>query len=200
MKFGLLGRYLAGALSALVLMPVAQAATVQDAKTVPLALRAVVVEGAPALRRGVSFSLQRLDTGEEIPVSAVSDGTASIAVPNGRYRLKAAYGAAKTEEDILVDGSRKAHVVNFNAGEVSLRMIPQVGGPEIKRAIDWRVMTYGRDKQGRRVTLYEATAATAAAVLPQGWYVVHALDKGLLVKHVIEVTAGHNYTYTLVRN
>jgi hypothetical protein len=86
------------------------------------------------------------------------------------------------------------------AGTIRLRVIPRVGGRTLKVPIKWRIMTYGRDKAGRRHLFTEATGATPKLVLPAGWYIVYAQLPDQELKHPVEVTAGRTFNYTLVRN
>ncbi|MCH8037224.1 MAG: hypothetical protein IIC53_08875 [Proteobacteria bacterium] len=84
-------------------------------------------------------------------------------------------------------------------GTIRLRVIERVGGPVIKDPIKWRVMTYGRDAQGRRHLIAEVTAAAPELALPAAWYIVHAQLRDQEIVHPVEVTAGRTYKYTLVK-
>ena len=84
-------------------------------------------------------------------------------------------------------------------GTIRLRMIREVGGRAMREPIQWRVMTYGRDENGRRQQVAEVTEATPELVLPAGWHIVHARTSGKTIKHPVEVTAGKTFKYTLVR-
>ncbi|MGH6948977.1 MAG: hypothetical protein ACREDZ_16725 [Kiloniellales bacterium] len=86
------------------------------------------------------------------------------------------------------------------SGQVSLRVIPHIGGASVNQPIQWEVMTFGRDTQGQRQRVAEMVAAQPQFVLPAGWYVVHARVGGREIVHPIEVTAGRSFKYTLVQN
>ena len=85
-------------------------------------------------------------------------------------------------------------------GTIRLKVIDRVGGRTIKAPIKWRIMTYGRDDEGRRHLISEVTGATPELVLPAAWYIVHAQLPNQVIKHPIEVTAGRIFKYTLVEN
>ena len=98
-----------------------------------------------------------------------------------------------------VAGQSASQTANMPRGTIRLRMIREVGGKAMREPIHWRVMTYGRDDNGRRQQVAEVTEATPELVLPAGWYIVHARTSGKTIKHPVEVTAGKTFKYTLVK-
>ena len=84
-------------------------------------------------------------------------------------------------------------------GTIRLRVIERVGGQTLKDPIKWRVMTYGRDHQGRRHLVAELTAVAPELALPAAWYIVHAQLPDQEIVHPVEVTAGRTFKYTLVK-
>ena len=92
-----------------------------------------------------------------------------------------------------------SQTANMPVGTIRLRVIAEVGGKALRERIHWKVMTYGKDKTGKRHQVAEATEATPELVLPAGWYVVHAQMPGKTIKHPVEVTAGKTFKYTLVK-
>lgn len=97
-----------------------------------------------------------------------------------------------------VAGQSASQTANMPVGKIRLRMIREVGGKAMREPIHWRVMTYGRDENGRRQQVAEVTESTPILVLPAGWYIVHARTSGKTIKHPVEVTAGKTFKYTLV--
>ncbi len=169
--------------------------------TMPLKLQAVIVSGAAPIQRNVSFQLERVDKGRREMVANLTGGVADVKIQPGKYRLTTAYGATVIEEDIEVRSAKNVpHEVNLNAGEIGLRLIPQVGAQPVKSSIDWKVMPFSRKAKGEPPVVFSASSAQTEVVLPAGWYMVHAVEKGKLTKHVLEVGAGTRYVYTLVRN
>ncbi len=92
-----------------------------------------------------------------------------------------------------------SQTASLPVGTIRLRVIERVGGPMLKDPIKWRIMTYGRDDQGRRHLVAELTAVAPELALPAAWYIVHAQLRGQEIVHPVEVTAGRTYKYTLVK-
>ncbi len=88
---------------------------------------------------------------------------------------------------------------NMPVGTIRLRVIREIGGKAMREPIRWRVMTYGKDENGRRHQVAEVTGATPEISLPAGWYVIHARLRDKTIKHPVEVTAGKTFKYTLVK-
>ncbi len=85
------------------------------------------------------------------------------------------------------------------AGKISLRVIARVGGPTLEVPIKWRIMTYGRDGAGQRHQVTETTGSVIELDLPAAWYIVYAQLPDQQLRHPIEVSAGRNFKYTLVK-
>lgn len=164
-------------------------------------VRAIINEGAAEIPENVSFTLHTLDGGGEADLAAESSGgIAEFSVPSGDYLLTTAYGAMLKQEVVQVRGRGEiAHTVNLNAGEITLSVIPGIGRPALKDAIDWKIHTYGRDTEGKRHVLHQVSGANPYLVLPAGWYFVTADYGGRQLTHTIEVGAGNRFDYTLVQ-
>ena len=93
-----------------------------------------------------------------------------------------------------------AQTATLPVGTIRLRVIERVGGRTLKGPIKWRVMTFGRDDQGRRHLAAELTAAAPELVLPAAWYIVYAQLPDQEIVHPVEVTARRTFKYTLVKN
>ncbi len=176
------------------------AAAEQTAQTqkLPLKVSAIIAKGGKPLAKDVSYTLERFGGGGSEIVATATGGRAVMNVPPGSYRLVTAFGAARVFENIEVNGKTKPHVVNLNAGEISLKLIPGVGRAAIKKPIIWSVYSYGKDASGKRVLLHETQGATANLVLSAGWYYILARNDERVTKHTIEVSAGQRYKYTLI--
>ena len=92
-----------------------------------------------------------------------------------------------------------SQTANIPFGTIRLRVIRGVGGKAMREPIRWRVMTYGKDENGKRHQVAEVTKAAPEIRLPAGWYVVHARMRDKTIKHPVEVTAGKTFKYTLVK-
>tara|TARA_R110002072_G_scaffold76158_5_gene178936 strand:+ start:8216 stop:8908 length:693 start_codon:yes stop_codon:yes gene_type:complete len=163
-------------------------------------LSTVITAGARPVTGNVTYLLEGLGglkTSKE--VVATKGKAKRISLPEGRYRLQTSYDATTVEEEIAVDAGTQKYVVNLGAGEVNLRMIPAIGAKALKNGLVWTVMTYGKDANGKRRVLHQSGESAPRMVLPAGWYMVHAMNRERLVKHVIEVGEGQTYNYTLLR-
>jgi len=147
----------------------------------------------------VTYRIDRIDAKAEPQFLQVSTSSSKVDLPRGQYRVTAAYGATTVQEDIVVGAEQKKHVVNLNAGVISLRMIPDINGKPLTTDTDWQILTYGRDAQGNRHEVHRVVSPNPQLVLPAGWYVVQAYNGGTMTKHTLEVTAGISYKYTLVK-
>jgi hypothetical protein len=85
------------------------------------------------------------------------------------------------------------------AGTIRLRVIDRANGRMLKGPITWRVVTYGRDDEGRRHVAAEMIGATPEIDLPAAWYIVYAQLPDQELKHPVEVKAGRIFKYTLVK-
>ena len=85
-------------------------------------------------------------------------------------------------------------------GWVRLQVIPHGGAAPLTSAIDWQILTFGRDAGGRRQLVAEAKGPQPELALPEGFYLAQAQTRDALVKHTIEVAAGRSYSYTLDMN
>ena len=140
-------------------------------------LSTVITAGARPVTGNVTYLLEGLGglkTSKE--VVATKGKAKRISLPEGRYRLQTSYDATTVEEEIAA-----------------------IGAKALKNGLVWTVMTYGKDANGKRRVLHQSGESAPRMVLPAGWYMVHAMNRERLVKHVIEVGEGQTYNYTLLR-
>ncbi|WP_026987851.1 hypothetical protein [Fodinicurvata fenggangensis] len=186
---------------ALASVATAEDATQTAAKTdgTGLEVHAVIMEGAGAITKDVSFSLHSTNgRGDRKLEASGTGGQATLEAEPGEYILTTVYGATTRQQKVRIDDEGSRHVVNLDAGEITLDVIRGVGQPSVTKPIEWTIMTYGKNSNGNRKVVYEETAVNPFLVLPEGWYVVHAVNEGEQIKHTIEVTSGVRYDYTLV--
>ena len=113
-----------------------------------------------------------------------------------------AESSAYTSRDprlVQIASHMNSQTANMPVGTIRLRVIREIGGKAMREPIRWRVMTYGKDENGRRHQVAEVTGATPEISLPAGWYVIHARLRDKTIKHPVEVTAGKTFKYTLVK-
>lgn len=162
---------------------------------------AVIAMGAPILEDVVSYRVERLEAGVPKEVVANYSGQeAALDLPQGRYRVTATYGETIVQDDIVINSAASNHTVNLNAGYIDLKVIPHIGGDPVATPIDWKILTFGKNYQGKRELLHEFPGNPRPfVVLPAGWYIVQAWEGDKLTKHAIEVVPGATLKYTLVR-
>lgn len=112
---------------------------------------------------------------------------------------KSTTATARNPRLVQIASHMASQTASVPHGSIRLRVIPQVGAKAVREKIRWRIMTYGKDENGRRHLVAEVTGATPEISLPAGWYVVHARMKDKTIKHPVEVTAGKTFKYTLVK-
>ncbi|WP_299400046.1 hypothetical protein [Pelagibius sp.] len=175
-------------------------ATAED-KQRAVTLDVVIAEGAEPLREAVVFSIARIGPGGRLEPPAEEVGAPlKTTLADGRYQVEARYGDASALSVFDVSGRAVTHRVNLNAGWAQLRVIPHRGAQPLASAIDWQILTYGRDASGQRRPVAAVRSPNPQVVLPQGHYLVVARTADALARHTIEITAGHTYKYTLDLN
>ncbi|MGO1117972.1 hypothetical protein ACTL6U_04680 [Rhodovibrionaceae bacterium A322] len=165
-----------------------------------LQLATVMATGGDPLEGDVTYTFQGLGgLNASKEVVATQGKSPRVALPEGRYLLQTSYNAATVQEEILIDANSEQHVVNLGAGEITLRMIPKIGAKAFLANMTWTILSYGKDQDGNRQVLHQSGEGVPRMILPAGWYMVHAMHKDHLVKHVIDVGEGQVYNYTLLR-
>ncbi len=164
-------------------------------------LNVVIAEGAEPMREAVVFSFARIGPGGRLePLAEEVGAPLKTTLADGRYQVEARYGDASALSVFDVSGRAVTHRVNLNAGWAQLRVIPHRGAQPLASAIDWQILTYGRDASGQRRPVAAMRSPNPQVVLPQGHYLVVARTADALARHTIEITAGHTYKYTLDLN
>ncbi|MDX1709744.1 MAG: hypothetical protein R3316_01240 [Rhodovibrionaceae bacterium] len=170
-------------------------------KTPNVQFSAVVAPGAEPIGDGVSYRIWRKKNGRFFLAMKDVGTDDKVSLAPGSYRLEATYDRAVKVEDFQVTGTDlKTHVVDLNAGWATLRLISHLNGKPLKGPTEWDLYTYGRDKSGKRVKIASSKQTQPAYVLSAGHYYVEARHGDAEVNHVVEITAGHRYTYTLNLN
>ena len=166
-----------------------------------VSLQTVVSDGAKPLKEKVSYSVYRLEPAHlSGHVGEFSGAPAVLQLSNGRYRVVTAYRDTTVHEDIVVEQGTTKHVVNLNAGRVSMRVIPSVGKKAIRKNVSWEIWSYGKDSKGNRHLITSSRKAEPEFLLQGGYYLAKALVSGKEVRHTIEVTEGAAFQYTMTLN
>jgi hypothetical protein len=161
---------------------------------------AVVAPGAEPIKDGMKYRIWR-KSGKRYYLAHEIGHSDKVALAPGDYRLEAKYGrAVKVEDFQVVSEKPMVHTVDLNAGWATLRLISHLNGKPLDGPTEWDLYTYGRGKDGKRVKIDSSGKTQPAYVLSAGHYYVEARHGEAEVNHVIEITAGHRYTYTLNLN
>ncbi len=200
--------FLVFALSAIAAAPLTAAArqagpqlAADNGEISEVTLQVVITEGAKPLHDAVAFKISEVAPGGRLePVATKTGAPLKVDLPQGRYRVEARYGDTAVTSTFDVAGRALTHRISLNAGWAHLRVIPHRGALPLSSAIDWEILTYGRDASGNRHQVAVAKGPNPQVVLPEGFYLVRAKTRDALVKHTIEITAGQTYKYTLDLN
>jgi hypothetical protein len=122
-------------------------------------------------------------------------------LPPGKYVIEAIWKAIVVQRDVEVPaGKPLTTVFNFNAGTISLKMIPYSGAAAITTAVQWELY-FMRKGAGANLQdgdkLFMVVAPTQQFSLPAGNYVVRASYGGTSADLVMPIEAGHSYKYTI---
>jgi hypothetical protein len=122
-------------------------------------------------------------------------------LPPGKYIVEGIWKAIVVQRDVEVPtGKPLTMVFNFNAGTISLKMIPHSGAAPITTAVKWELY-FMRKGNGANLQesdkLFMVVAPTQQFSLPAGSYVVRASYGGASADLVMPVEAGHSYKYTI---
>lgn len=188
----------AGFLVALVLAAGSAAAGTAD-KAHEVRIDAVAVAGAPAIKGPVRMEIwaHNDDSGLH-KVGESEQASLRMQLQPGRYRVVAQHRDIRTVRDIRINDAGDVHkTVSLRAGEVGLELLHTIGGSVLRDGVAWRVHRYRKGNAAGK-TLATRSEPTPTLLLSEGWYEVVATHGNRQVSHVIEVTAGQRYDYSLV--
>jgi hypothetical protein len=169
-----------------------------------LKLTAVVATGAiKNIADPIAWTVVRKADGG-IPQAVVArDKTpsATFKLPPGKYIVEGIWKAIVVQRDVEVPTGKPYTVLfNYNAGTISLKMIPYSGAAPITTAVKWELY-FMRKGNGANLQdndkLFMVVAPTQQFSLPAGNYVVRASYGGTFADLVMPIEAGHSYKYTI---
>jgi hypothetical protein len=168
-----------------------------------LKLTGVVAAGAKALKDPIQWTVVRPASGDK-PMVAIARETSAqptIKLAPGRYIVEAIWKGTSIQHDVIVPpGKPHTEVVNFNAGTIRLKMIPNSGAPAISSPVQWELFLMRKGAGGKPTDadrLFIVTAPTHEFTLPATNYIVRASYAGTSADLVVPVEAGHTYKYTI---
>ncbi|HWA43279.1 MAG TPA: hypothetical protein VHA10_08715 [Hypericibacter adhaerens] len=172
--------------------------------TATLKLTAVVATGAiKNIADPISWTVVRKAEGG-IPQSVIARDKSpapTFKLPPGKYIVEGIWKAIVVQRDVDVPaGKPHTELFNYNAGTISLRMIPYSGASPITTAVKWDLY-FMRKGSGANLQdndkLFTVVAPTQQFSLPAGNYVVRASYGGTSADLVMPIEAGHSYKYTI---
>jgi len=178
--------------AALPLAPTAAKAKVQ--------LDAVVAYGAAPFTSPIEWTIIR-PVSQQNPEEQILLTQTSVAptfdMAPGRYIVRATHDAMTVSQDLIVPEGTSKHTINFNAGNITLSMIPYTGGGMIASNILWEVYEYRKGGLTDDAKIASAMAPSHHFMLAAGAYVVRASYNGTTADLVIPLDPGRTYKYTI---
>lgn len=160
---------------------------------------AVVADGAPPINGAMTIEVWARDGRQAtVKVAERHAAPAEVALEPGAYRILTVYKQARRVHDIRVtaDGPHRK-TLNLGAGEIGLELLRRVGGARVADDVRWQVHEYARGAgKGESVAVIEGSRPRL--LLREGWYEVVARHDGVVTDHVVEVSAGARFDYSLV--
>lgn len=159
----------------------------------------VAVEGRAPIWDGARIGVWEMDGDKPGRMVAERHATpAKVALEPGRYRVAIHYQGARSMRDVRVEGGADQEIVlNLNAGEVSLDLLPRMGAAPVDRDLSWSVHHYAPG-EGLGDLVASASGRNPTLLLSEGWYEVRVPYNGDTVRHVIQAKAGRQQWYSLL--
>lgn len=177
-------------------LPLAPDAGVATAR---VKLDAVVAYGAQPMTTPLQWTIIRpaSSSGPEQVLLTQSGVAPQFDMAPGRYIVQASTGAMTVQQEVIVSAGESKHTINFNAGFLTMSMIPHTGAQPISTPILWEVFEYRKGGVTPDALVTSASAAAQAFTLPAGAYVVRASYNGTTADLVVPLDPGRTYNYTI---
>jgi hypothetical protein len=178
--------------AALPLAPTAAKAKIQ--------LEAVVAYGAVPFTSPIQWTIIR-PVSQQYPEEQILLTQTAVSptfdMAPGRYIVRATHNAMTISQDLIGPEGTSKHTINFNAGNITLSMIPHTGGSMIASNILWEVYEYRKGGLTEDAKIASAMAPSHHFMLAAGAYVVRASYNGTTADLVIPLDPGRTYKYTI---
>lgn len=155
-----------------------------------------VLNGDAKAAKTATFTVQPISSDMKDPPKVVN-GPGEIEVPAGRYKVVTTLESMTLTDQINV-AAPVTYTATFQAGRATFALITKIGGKPVSDAINWRILTWKKNSKGERGVITQMVGAQQQVLLPEGWYLLEANRNGKITKHTIQITAGLNYSYTLL--
>jgi hypothetical protein len=198
------------AASILVAMTLGFGAQAQESAALPLSadsataksrvkLDAVVAYGAQPITSALQWTIIRpaSNTAPEQILLTQSAVSPQFDMAPGRYIVECTHESLTVRQDLMVPEGESKYTINFNAGFLTMSMIPHTGASPISSPILWEVFEYRKGGVTPDALITSASAAAQAFTLPAGAYVVRASYNGTTADLVVPLDPGRTYNYTI---
>lgn len=168
-----------------------------------LKLTGVVAAGAKALKEPIRWTVVRpaSDGKPMVAVALATEAQPTVKLAPGRYIVEAIWKGMSIQQDVMVPAGRPlTQVINFNAGTIRLKMIPNSGAPAIASPVQWELFFMRKGAGGKPSDadrVFIVTAPVHEFTMPQANYIVRASYAGVIADLVVPVEAGRTYKYTI---
>ncbi|MEX0808626.1 MAG: hypothetical protein WD044_07845 [Dongiaceae bacterium] len=183
--------------------------TAEESAALPLApsaakakvqLEAVVAYGAVPFTDPIQWTIIR-PVSQQYPEEQILLTQTAVSptfdMAPGRYIVRATHSSLTISQDLIVPEGSSKHTINFNAGNITLSMIPHTGAGMISSNILWEVYEYRKGGLTDDAKIASAMAPSQHFMLAAGAYVVRASYNGTTADLVIPLDPGRTYKYTI---
>lgn len=179
--------------AALPLAPDASAATAR------VKLDAVVAYGAQPMTQPLKWTIIRPGSNSQPEQILLTQNAVApqLDMAPGRYIVEASTGAMTVRQDVIVIEGESKHTINFNAGFLTMSMIPHTGAAPVATPILWEVYEYRKGGVTPDALVTSVSAPAHAFTLPAGAYVIRSHYNGTTADLVVPLDPGRTYNYTV---
>ena len=176
-------------------LPLASSATA----TARLKLDAVVAYGAQPIAEPLKWTIIRpaSNAGPEQILLTETSVSPQFDMAPGNYIVECTHKSMTVRQDVIVPQGNSKQTINFNAGFLTMSMIPHTGASPIATPILWEVFEYRKGGVTPDALITSASAAAQAFTLPAGAYVIRASYNGTTADLVVPLDPGRTYNYTI---
>ncbi|MEM9621052.1 MAG: VWA domain-containing protein [Pseudomonadota bacterium] len=173
---------------------------VEETRTDPIRLVAVLEAGGEPLTKGVSWEVQAPDAdfeGKHEVLWRSGAPQAKVDLDNGVYRIVARRGATRVPVVAEIDDTTRQIEVVLGAGDIRLQATLGEGTEVLTRRVNWRVFEPEPDFDGKYKRVASSGAAQAKFTLPAGTYRVEVNRDNTRLAVPISVVGGEQKLHVI---
>ena len=176
---------------------------VEETRTEPILLVALLEEGGEPLDKGVSWEIQAPEPdfeGKHEVLRVTGASMARVPLDNGTYRIVARRGTTRVPVVVdITDESRRVEVI-LGAGDILMRAALGAETELLTRGVTWRVFEPEPDFEGKYKSVAVSGAPQAKFTLPAGEYRIVAVRDATEVVSRIAVVGGEQTAHRVNLN